>query len=49
MRVSKSVLKTPEKLHGKLHASTLDATIRLVIAWQCRRKFDEVFSLDKEK
>ncbi|MBS7635239.1 VapB-type antitoxin [Candidatus Bathyarchaeota archaeon] len=49
IRVSKSTLKMLERLRGKLHASTLDETIRLIITWQRRQKLNEAFGLDEGK
>ncbi|MBS7635384.1 VapB-type antitoxin [Candidatus Bathyarchaeota archaeon] len=49
IRISKSTLKMLERLRGKLHASTLDETIRLIIAWQRGQKLNEAFGLDKGK
>jgi predicted RNA binding protein with dsRBD fold (UPF0201 family) len=49
VRVSKATLKMLERLRQKLHAQTLDETIRLFIKRQRKQRLDEAFGLDKEK
>lgn len=49
IRVSRNTLKMLEKLRHKLHANTLDETIRLFITHQRKQKLDETFGIDKNK